>query len=317
MRRRLPPDDGRPRPSPPLRDGQARRQARVSSLIEGSRWTPQRIRRSLAARGRTLMWNRFERSKPVVLGLAGARPVGHVFVFGCQRSGTTHVERLFRADPRSAVFGEFSALSVDDDRTAWRALHEVARDLKCQRATYTVARSLLASHRAVEILDAVTPSVGLFLFRDVDGVVNSMVRKWGDGFRALSERVETGADGVWDLRDLWERIEGEADAAGNGDPDQRTRDSYALYWYARNALVLDEDVRGRLLLVDYADMAAAPAALVERALAPLGLDPPRVAFPLATREPSGTRRSVPLSPSIRARCDRLYAHLRMLKTALV
>jgi hypothetical protein len=263
-----------------------------------------------------MLWNRFERLKPVALGLTGARPSGHVFVFGCQRSGTTHVERLFRADPRSAVFGEFSALSVDAGGTAWRPLGDIGRDLKRQRATYTVARSLLASHRAVEILDAVTPSVGLFMFRDVDGVVDSMVRKWGSGFRALSERVEKRADGVWELHDLWEAIEAEAEAEGTGDAHQRTRDTYALYWHARNALVLDDERRDRLLLVDYADMVAAPGALVDRVLRPLGLTAPRIAFPLATRGPGGTRRTVRLSPAVRARCDELYEHLRTLRTVV-
>jgi len=284
--------------------------------VEAARWTPARIRRSLAARGRTVLWNRYERLKPFALGLTGARPAGHVFVFGCQRSGTTHVERLFRADPRSAVFGEFSALSVDTGGTAWRPLVDIGRELKRQRAAYTVARSLLASHRAVEILDGVTPSVGLFMFRDVQGVVDSMVRKWGSGFRALSERVEKGADGGWELHDLWERIEAEAEAEGTGDPQQRTRDTYALYWHARNALVLDEKMHGRLLLVDYADMAGAPDVLRDRVLRPLGLKAPRIAFPLATRGPGGTRRSVRLSPSIRARCDALYEHLRTLRTVV-
>lgn len=276
---------------------------------------PERIRRRLA-RERKRPWNTFEKGKPVLLRLTGARPVGHVFIFGCQRSGTTHVERLFRADPRSKVFGEFSALSVDAGRTAWRPLEDVASDLKQQRSTYTVARSLLASHRAPEILDTVTPSVGLFMFRDVDGVVNSMFQKWGNGFRALSETVETGKDGVWDLRDLWERIDAEIEAGGPGDADQRTRDSYALYWYARNALMLDERTRARLLLVDYADMTAAPSALVDRVLRPLGIRAPWLTFPLATRKADDKRRAVRLSPCVRTRCEKLYESLRTLRTVL-
>jgi hypothetical protein len=68
----------------------ATRKANVTNIVEAASWTPGRIRRSLAARGRSMLWNRFERLKPVALRLTGARPAGHVFVFGCQRSGTTH-----------------------------------------------------------------------------------------------------------------------------------------------------------------------------------------------------------------------------------
>lgn len=276
------------------------------------RITPARIARSLGARRRTLMWKAFERGKAGARRLSPAAPRGHVLVFGCQRSGTTLVERLFRADPRSAVFGEFSALSVDETRTLWRPLPQVAAHLSAQHAQYTLARSLYFSHRAAEAIEAMTPSAGLWIFREAGPVVRSMIQKWGADFRAISERVEGDRDGRWELRPLWDRIEAEARDVGDGTPERLTADSYALFWLHRNEAFFGEAERagGRLLLVDYADVVRDPVALVTRALGLIEVAPPGWIYPLATREGSRHGSAMPsISPPIAQRCEALHARL--------
>jgi hypothetical protein len=116
-----------------------------------------RVEASARARTRNHAWAIFEAAKPAVQAMRRHGPAAHVFIFGCQRSGTTHLERLFRSDPRSTVFGEFSALSVAPDRTVWRPLDEVAQALSASHGAYAVARSLLGSDLALAALDCVSP----------------------------------------------------------------------------------------------------------------------------------------------------------------
>ena len=163
----------------------------VSRAGPGGPGILRRAEASLKYRARAQAWRIFEAAKPAAQALNRAERRASIFVFGCQRSGTTHLEHLFRSDPRSTVYGEFSALSTAPDKTVWRPLPEVAAALGSSSGTYTVARSLLFSHRAKEALDAVSPSGAVWMFRDAESVVDSMVRKWGADFRAISERVET------------------------------------------------------------------------------------------------------------------------------
>ena len=242
-----------------------------------------RLTAALSGRTRTLAWNVFQSAKPRLQRLATRRAEAHLFVFGCQRSGTTHMERLFRADPRSVVFGEFSALSTKPGATVWRPLPEVADTLSRQPGHYTVARSLFESDRASSVIDAIPGSAAVWVYRDAPSVVRSMVVKWADGFRAVSEHVETGTDGKWRLSSLWDEIEDEA-AEATGQARPSIPDVYALYWLRRNECVLEAEpaLRGRLTAVSYDRLGHEPDAVVAQALSLLDIGPPRARFPLET-----------------------------------
>ncbi len=273
---------------------------------------PARVRRSLAARYETYRWRAFEAVKPRYRRRFGA-PKATVFVFGCQRSGTTHLERLFRADPRSVVHGEFSDLSIRPDKTVWRPFDEMDRILNATPGAYVVARSLLASHLVPQVMDRWPTASAVWMFRDANAVVDSMMRKWGDQFHPISERVESGADGSWDLRALWADIETEARArAPEATGDQRQRDIYALFWLRRNQLVFDLALpeNDRVILADYKALVRDPVGLQNQALRLAGAEPARWRYPLETR--GGDPRSKPkprFSDPIQADCDALYSRL--------
>jgi hypothetical protein len=266
----------------------------------------------MKSRAQSRAWRIFEAAKPAVQALRRDRHLATFFIFGCQRSGTTHLERLFRSDPRSTVYGEFSVLSIEPEKTFWRPMPDIARTLTSHAGTYAVARSLLFSHRAREALDAVSPSIGVWMFRDAESVVDSMIRKWGPAFRAISERVETDTEGAWQLRGLWDEIEREADAIGS-QGDGRVRDVYALYWQRRNQSLFEGGLAGdgRMILLDYADLVADPKAAVGRILGKGGVPSARIGFPQRTRNDGRLSRGPEgLSPPVREACDRLLCDLR-------
>jgi len=221
---------------------------------------------------------------------------------------------LFRADPRSGVHGEFSALSIRPDSTVWRPLPEIRAEVGRRRCGYTVSRSLLASDFAGDVLDAVPNSAAVWLYRDAPSVVRSMVNKWGGDFRAISERVETDADGVWRLRDLWDDIEREADQtsdAARGE-NARIRDTYALYWLKRNRVVLETGLADdpRTMVLSYKTLTSAPTQTVAHLLSMVGLEPPGTSFPLKTRPQSGPAGKPQMfSRGIAEQCDALYREL--------
>ncbi len=268
------------------------------------------------SRSRTRLWKSYEGAKRISKAALHRTPSSHFFIFGCQRSGTTHLEKLFRADPRSAVFSEFSLLSIAPNKTVWRPLPEVATLLKMQSGAYTVARSLLFSHRAKEAVDNVSLSSAIWIFRSAEDVVDSMVRKWGPDFKDVSEPVESNSEGNWELQHLWESIcqevieaHGKASAMAT---DQGVKDSYALYWYYRNKDYFDSDMENdpRILLFEYEDMLNNPRGVTNALLRTQSINPPRFVFPLRTAARSRTNsNTISFSPQIKEKCDALYARL--------
>lgn len=286
-------------------------------MIEAKRLTlaalPLRIRNSLSSRLETRRWKSHEARKEKHLREFRETPAGPIFIFGCQRSGTTHVERLFRADPRSRVFGEFSALSVTPDHTVWQGRAAMQHILAEQPGAYWVIRSLLASHSIVDILNDWPESTAIWIFRDANSVVDSMIRKWQGDFRIVSERVETDLSGQWALRGQWDEIEAEAKAlAPEAEGEAHWRNLYALFWLARNQLVVDLDLPGhpRVLLSDYADFTRAPDRWLSVLLGRAGLSASAASYPLETRPAARDTSHKPrFSPEIQARCDALYTVL--------
>ncbi|MEL6828559.1 MAG: hypothetical protein AAFO63_00335 [Pseudomonadota bacterium] len=286
----------------------------VSAKSGGQRVSLKRIRASLSYRVAKHSFRIFESGKNTFHRVAGTTPAGTLLIFGCQRSGTTHLERLLRADPRTVVFGEFSALSFDKGKTVWRPLPEVAASLTTAEGKLVVARSLLASHQAQAALSTMPGSRAVWMFREAKPVVASMMRKWGVQFERISRRVESDSSGAWELDDFWQQLHDEAGKLSTSvqGTDDYTRDLYALFWLRRNdhffAQGLDTDPR--VLLFDYQTMVSQPRALITACLQATGLHASRFIFPLNTR--SGSLRadtSQGFSPKIELLCDAQYARL--------
>ena len=257
----------------------------------------------------------FEGAKRRVHSLTAVHPQGTVFIFGCQRSGTTHLERLFRSDPRSVVFGEFSALSIDASKTVWRPLDELRHHIETSDGVYAVVRSLLASHRAKEALDAMPNSVAVWVYRDPQEVVSSMMRKWSAGFEEISRRVETDDRAIWELEELWEKRNADATRLSAGEPGSEAylRDLYGLFWASRNIAFFDNglDRDGRITLLDYRNLLSHPGNQVNALIGAIGLAPSTIRFPLKTgRVNAKPAKSGFFSPEVAERCDSVLVRLR-------
>lgn len=272
-----------------------------------------KIWRSLSYRFRAKCWLFYEAIKPLWMYLSYGIPQKQVFIFGCQRSGTTHLEKLFRADCRSIVYGEFSELSEHKGSTRWRELHAIKKIFSEKHARYVVARSLLASSCTLEVLEHFTEARVIWMFREPTSVVDSMIRKWGDGFKEVSEKVEVDSLGNWALRELWCQIENEvAEICPTRDQDRHVANSYALYWLYRNKLYFDLRLHEhpRVESYDYYEFSKSPKQYIDTLLTKSGIGRPKFRFPLRTRVPKKNKKNnIKLSPEIALRCEEVYRML--------
>ncbi|MCB1184556.1 hypothetical protein KDM41_14090 [bacterium] len=236
-----------------------------------------------------------------------------VFIFGCQRSGTSLLSHLFRLDWDTITYDEMSPLSTSDpEGFRLNPLPEVRARIAADRAPLVVCKPLVESQNAIRILDAVPGSRAIWMFRDYRGVVRSNLRFFGpdNGRRDLAPIL--GGSGT-DWRS--EGLEAADSAAarsllGEGASGE---DAAALFWYFRNILAfrqgLDRDER--VQFCDYDRLVTDPKGTMAQLYRGIGRPYPgdRIVADVAEFRP-GAKNPPSFAPAIADRCDGLLARLK-------
>lgn len=189
-------------------------------------------------------------------------------IFGCQRSGTSLLTRVFFRDLNAKVYRETSNLSSGDKESKRRklrinSLDEIKQMIDRERAALVVLKPLVESQRAPEILDYFPNARGLWLYRHYKDVAASNLQAFGL------------QNGINDLRPI---VAGEADnwRSEGVSPTTRTQisalfseamnpyDAAALFWYARNRLFFELGLERdpRIQLCQYDHLVTQPAVVV-------------------------------------------------------
>lgn len=188
-------------------------------------------------------------------------PTVVIWIFGCQRSGTTFLEKIFRHDLDSEVFGEFSELTIAERKTVLRKPEELVKIVSSKNAKYAVIRPLFESDRALALMDLFPNSVGVWMFRNCEAVVNSMVNKWDDKFFSISKKVESDQNNFWRLEKVLQPLINEIS-------HEKLNDVYAKYWVIRNTIPLEKKLieDPRILFLEYNQLAMNPKESIKTVL---------------------------------------------------
>ncbi|WP_395736476.1 hypothetical protein [Prosthecobacter sp.] len=191
-----------------------------------------------------------------------------VWVFGCQRSGTTMLRNFIGFDSRVNDQGEgdppfFRQLPVED--LQYLRLHpdeEVARLLAAQRSQVVLLKPLHDSQRAAALLNTFPGSKGIWIFRHYREVILSHLTYYKGRYEAFPY-----------LRDLFELNEQSWKAEGLGE-EMRSyilenkglattpTAAFALFWLARNSLLFDQE-HPDLMTVNYNSLVEQPGKSLE------------------------------------------------------
>ena len=236
-------------------------------------------------------------------------PSRAVFVFGDMRSGTNMLKECFYRTPRTAVFNESDPEAFDDFML--RPLPVIERLVTSSPASHVVFKSLADSARAVELLDHFDGSIGIWIFRRYQDVVNSAVRTthWRSPLENLRMTLEDP------VRARWRRLnlsQSQLDLLRfhyeRGIDDNSAR---ALIWYVRNDLYFSQQlVRDpRITVVNYERLVEAPEEELGRAWAHVGLDLDRRHHQHVSRNSVGRHAEPPIDPDIAMLADDMMRRL--------
>lgn len=234
-----------------------------------------------------------------------------VFVTGVPRSGTNMVVRGLAASSGVELHNE-------GDRVAFRRYRLRSRDtlrgiVMRSRSEVVVFKPLLDSHAIAGLLDGLAlparPKV-VWVYRDVDATVRSLLRRFGfDARDALSE-LATGVPGYrWHGEGLSE----DSLALIRDVPWERATpaDGAALLWYVRHRLVFESGLAGApdVLVLSYDAMVREPERVSRTLCAFVGVDWEARAWSHVDARSLEQPGRLELDPAIRARCTGLASEL--------
>lgn len=167
-----------------------------------------------------------------------------LLVFGCQRSGTTMVQQsLLDCSWRAVILEEHDRRLVrasDPEHLRWDNLDLVSSRMMALPFELVVAKPLVESHRARELLDSFERARGIWMVRHYLVVARSNLRRFGadNGYRDLRILVE-GGPVDWRGAATDEVREHVAALLGSG---LSPLDAAAVFWWVRNRLYMDQEL---------------------------------------------------------------------------
>lgn len=233
-----------------------------------------------------------------------------LFIFGCQRSGTTMLSRIFEGDARVSPFAEHSSeLARDDHPLRLRDLESVGELFQRCRGQLVVVKPLVESQRADEILDHFSSARSVWMYRDFRDVARSYVRIFGRAGINISRKIATEADN-WSSERLPDAVREVVRSFYS--EEMSVLDAAALFWWVRNGWFFDLNLREnrRVMLCRYETLVSSPDPVMRAMYEFLGLTYPGSYLVNGIhRSSKGLGESVNLDPAIDKLCTERLAAL--------
>ena len=235
-----------------------------------------------------------------------------VLIFGCQRSGTTMLQQtVLDRSWRVLIIEEHDRRVVgkhhERGETAWQDYATVLQRLHRVPFELVVAKPLVESDRAIELMDAAEPVKAIWMLRHYDGVARSNVHRFGmdNSYRDL----QPFCDG--DLLD-W-RCRGAARETRETVIELMSEglsplDAAALFWWTRNRLYFQQHLEHdeRIRIVRYEHACSRPVELVQALSDYVGVALPTHSIASKVRPQSEGRDVTDLHPDVESLCRKTW-----------
>ena len=233
-----------------------------------------------------------------------------IWTIGCQRSGTSLMNRVFTRDFRVWVYRECSSLSFTEgsNRLRLRPYADVKREIDNNKFSYILAKPLVETQNILEILEYFPNSKALWMYRHYRDFARSNVIRFkaasgNYGLKAILSRdqINWRSQGVSNY--VYDTV------AKYYSEDMSPHDASALFWFARNQLFfeLDLDTNPRVFMCRYKDLVKQPQIMMTSLYAFIGIvNSEQKDFSNEINSQSvGKGGSIVLNPEIEALCESL------------
>lgn len=243
-----------------------------------------------------------------------SNPKTILFIFGCQRSGTTLLTEIFERDfDNTKVYGEFSRLSSRDKISHIRLnpLHLVKTKIDNDRPSLIILKPLVESQNALKLLDYFNNSKALWVYRNYRDVALSHLELWGvkNGINNLRPIIK-GQSQNWRSENVSESTK--QIVRKHFSEDMNPYDAAALSWFVRNTLFFEMnlDRNYNIMTCKYNDLIDNPLQTMSNIYEFVGYVYPSNTIPMNIYSDSkGRGENIKLSQDIEILCNDLLHKL--------
>ena len=200
-----------------------------------------------------------------------------LMIIGCQRSGTSLINRIFARDFNISVYRESSCLSSHDAthsghlKLRLNSFQSLESDLLKDKSPTIVLKPLVETQNILRLLDYFPQSKALWMYRDYRDVVNSFLNKFSlnVGIRNIKAIVDGNTE-FWYSESV--PISVRSTLIEFYRDDIQPGDAVALFWYVRNAFFFELELHqnSRVMMCKYEHMVRYPNQFVSHIYSFLG-----------------------------------------------
>lgn len=198
----------------------------------------------------------------------------YVFIFGCQRSGTSMLLDVFRKDFNIKTYKESEELFYGSGEKHLRLLpaEQVLSIGNSLRAGVIVSKPLLDSQMADSLLSSYQKSYGLWIYRHYKDVALSNMRRFGAGnghkdMRYIANRIKQD----WRAENISKAVRSVVEELYSEELSDS--DAAALFWFVRNSLFFDLalETNRSVYLCRYEDLVEEPIKVMQKIYTSVGI----------------------------------------------
>jgi hypothetical protein len=244
------------------------------------------------------------------LGISHERDRCRVLVAGMQRSGTNMLMNVLEECLETDVYHERDTRAFSNYRM--RSPREIGVLIGRSPARVFVIKALCELQDLALLMDEFSPAKTIWIVRDYNDVVNSMMRSFGNMAKQVLRIVDDGDPSGWIGRGMSDETRAILKTLVTDELDDAT--ASALQWYLRNILFFEQgfDADERVMLVSYETLVSQPVEEFGRVFAFAGIEySPRVARKVSPRS-VGKNPPPDIAPEVRELCDGLFRRFRNL-----
>jgi hypothetical protein len=237
-----------------------------------------------------------------------------LFIIGCQRSGTSLMNRIFTRDFNVSVYRESSQLSSkkDPEKLRLNSYQNIEKKIKKNKAKYIIVKPLVETQNILQLLDYFPNSKALWMYRNYKDFIQSSIKRFdlNVGFNALNAiinkdpndwRSENVSDYVYSVVTRYFKEE------------MSRYDASALFWFARNQIFYDLNLNTNpnVSMTRYEDLVKYPNEVVREIYNFMGVKYVAVEKLVQEINPHALEKgsAVKLTPEIEELCEELLTRM--------
>ncbi len=204
-----------------------------------------------------------------------------IFIFGCQRSGTTITMKIIGVNPNIKMYGEgdrpYFVIKDNDFSNMLKPLDEIKDLFTKEKNKYTLLKPLSNSQDLTKIMLSFPECKSIWVYRNYLDTILSHINSYTDEhFNFYKNKIINFNTEHWINQNMKHNIQEIISKVGINNLDKKNL--YAIYWLMRNKLLIEYVNQNNILIVNYDALLEKPGKNIQLIYKYLDLECPKYIY---------------------------------------